>query len=411
MSELKRSKTRVKGFNDAEMDFQLIRQLGSSSYGGASVGECLSTATRIEDGDPLSWVSEFTKLAEHQENDALKRASMGHFISARDQFLKAGNSYRAAEYYSYAYEPKHRDLGMKSRDCFQEAMKYVGHTFESILLPYKEMRLPVYFMAPESEVKKRKTLLIVSGYDGTTEEEYLMRGKAALERGFNVVLFAGPGQMDTLRFNPDAHFEPDFENPVKVIIDFCAKRPEVDLQRLGLLGISFEGYFAVRATAFEKRIKALIPNSPILNLHDYMTAFGGEDFANMPDEENFRLEDIPDIPEKFMSKHDKLMSANLKKRFGQPTFKDTFEYLREFAVEEAISNIQCPCLAMAEPEKAVNPKNSSNVSAIRFRALSKSYLFTELEGASAVARWQCFLCSIKIVSGLVGSIEQLLSSI
>ena len=381
MSEVERSKTRVKGFSDAEMDFQLIRQLGSSSYGGASVGECLSTAARIEDGDPSSWVSEFTKLAEHQENDALKRAAGAHFISARDQFLKACNSYRAAEYYSYSYEPKHRELGMKSRDCFQEAMKYVGHTFESIFLPYKEMRLPVYFMAPESEVKKRKTLLIVSGYDGTLEEEYLMRGRPAIERDFNIVLFAVPGQMDTLRFNPDANFEPDLENPVKLIIDFCANRPEVDPQRLALLGISFGGYFAVRATAFENRIKALIANSPILNLHDYMTAFGGQDFAKMPEEENFRLEDIPDIPEKFMSKHDKLMSANLIKRFGQPTFKDTFEYLREFAVEEAVSNIRCPCLAMAGTGEGSEPEKQFKSFCQKVSGPVESYLFTELEGA------------------------------
>ena len=381
MAETKRSKTRVKGFSDTEMDFQLIRQLGSSSYGGASVGECLSTAARIEDGDPSSWVNEFTKLAEHQENDALKRAASGHFISARDQFLKACNSYRAAEYYTYAYEPKHRELGMKSRDCFREAMKYAGHTFESTLLPYKQMQLPVYCMAPDSEVNTRKTLLIVSGYDGTLEEEYFLRGRAALERGFNIILFAGPGQMDTLRYNPDANFEPDFENPVKVIIDFCAKRSEVDLQRLALLGISFGGYFAVRATAFENRIKALIPNSPILNLRDYMTGFLGEDPANVPEEENFRLEDIPDIPEKYMSKHDKLMSANLIKRFGQPTFKDTFEYLREFAVEEAVSNIQCPCLAMAGTGEGSQPEKQFKSFCEKVSGPVESYLFTEFEGA------------------------------
>ncbi len=381
MAETKRSKTRVKGFSDAEMDFQLLRQLGSSSYGGASVGECLSTAARIVDGDPSSWVTEFTELAEHQEQDALKRAARGHFISARDQFLKACNSYRAAEYYTYAYEPKHRELGMKSRDCFHEAMKYVGHTFESTLLPYKEMQLPVYFMAPKRDVKTRKTLLIVSGYDGTTEEEYLMRGKPALERGFNVVLFAGPGQMDTLRLNPDTIFEPDFENTAKVIVDFCAERPEVDLQRLALLGISFGGYFAIRATAFEKRIKALIPNSPILNLRDYMTAFLGEDPANVPEEENFRLEDIPDIPEKFMSKHDKLMAANLIKRFGQPTFKDTFEYLRKFAAEDSVSNIQCPCLAMAGSGEGNEPEKQFKSFCEKVSGPVESYLFNEFEGA------------------------------
>ncbi|MFQ5787422.1 MAG: alpha/beta hydrolase family protein [Thermodesulfobacteriota bacterium] len=381
MAELERSKTRVKGFKDSEMDFQLIRQLGSCSYGGASVGECLSTVGRIEDGDPLSWVTEFTKLAEHQENDAFERAAAGHFISARDLFLKACNSYRAAEYYTYSYEQKHRDLGMKSRDCFHEAMKYVGHTFESLMLPYKEMRLPVYFMAPETEIKKRKTLLIVSGYDGTIEEEYLMRGMAALEREFNVIIFAGPGQMDTLRYSPDAKFEPDFENPVKVIIDFCAKRPEVDLQQLALLGISFGGYFAVRATAFENRIKSLIANSPILNLYDYMTAFIGEDPAKISEDENFRLEDIPDIPEEFMSKHDKLMSANLIKRFGQPTFKDTFEYLREFTVEEAVSNIQCPCFAMVGIGEGKEPDKQFKSFCEKVSGPVDSHLFTELEGA------------------------------
>lgn len=381
MPETERSKTRVKGFSDPEMDFQLIRQLGSSSYGGASVGECLAAAARIDDGDPSSWVTEFTRLAEHQEEDALKRAAAGHFISARDQFLKACNSYRAAEYYTNSFEPKHRDLGLKSRDCFQDAMKYVGHTFESSLLPYKGMQLPVYFMAPNREVKKRKTLLIVSGYDGTLEEEYLLRGRPALERGFNIVHFAGPGQMDTLRYNPEAHFEPDFENPTKVVVDFCAAHPGVDQQRLALLGISFGGYFAVRATAFENRIKALIANSPILNLHDYMTGFIGYDPAEAPEEENFRLEDIPDIPEKFMSKQNKFMAANLMKRFGQPTFNDTFKYLRGFAVEEAVSNIGCPCLAMAGTGEGQEPEKQFKSFCEKVSGPVDSHFFTELEGA------------------------------
>ena len=78
MSEIKRGKTRVKGFTDGEMDFQLLRQMGSSSFGAASVGECLSLVNRIKDGDPKSWVEEYTKLAQWQQKDAHKRASKGH---------------------------------------------------------------------------------------------------------------------------------------------------------------------------------------------------------------------------------------------------------------------------------------------------------------------------------------------
>jgi len=383
MSTLERGKTRIKGFNHVEMEFQLLRQLGSCSYGGASVGECLAAATGIIDGDPSSWVAAFTKLAEHQEHGARDRITRGHFISARDQFLKASNAYRAAEYYTYSGEPKHRDLGIKSRECFQEAMNSMTHTFESILLPYKDIQLPVYFMAPEPEIKKRKTLLIVSGYDGTMEEEYLMRGKAAIERGLNVILFAGPGQMDTFRNYPNTHFEPDFEHPVKVVVDFCASRPEIDMENLAFLGISFGGYFATRATAFEKRITALIANSPIVNLHHYMAAAIGQDPAAIKEEDNFGLEEIPDIPEKWMSKHDKIMAANLIKRFGQPTFKDTFDYLRAFNVEQALSAIQCPCLAMVGAGEGEEPKRQCAFFSKKVSGPVDVYVFSELEGADA----------------------------
>ncbi|MEM7009814.1 MAG: alpha/beta hydrolase, partial [Thermodesulfobacteriota bacterium] len=258
--DIKRSKTRVKGFSNEEMDFQLLRQMGSSSFGGASVGECLSLSGRIKDGSPESWVEEFTKLAHWQQKDAHKRASKGHTTSARDQFFKACNSYRAAEYYTSCLDPNHQKLGMQARNCFREAMDNLWHTFEDHLLTYKSIDLPVYFMSPGSSDQKRKTLMIVSGFDGTLEEEYFMRGYAALERGYNVVLFAGPGQMDVFRFYSRSSFEPDFENPTKTVIDFIQDRPEVDMGRLALMGISFGGYFVTRAASHEPRIKALIPN-------------------------------------------------------------------------------------------------------------------------------------------------------
>jgi hypothetical protein len=37
--ELSRSATRVTGFDDGELDFQLLRQLGVANYGGGTVGE------------------------------------------------------------------------------------------------------------------------------------------------------------------------------------------------------------------------------------------------------------------------------------------------------------------------------------------------------------------------------------
>lgn len=381
MSDIKRSKTRVNGFTNDEMDFQLIRQMGSSSYMGASVGECLSLVNTIKDEDPGSWVAEFKKLAERQESDARKRAHKGHPISARDQFLKATNSYRAAEYYTSVLNPEHRQLGLKARECFGEAMQSLWHTFEDTMLDYKDIELPVYFMSPGPDVSDRKTLMIVSGFDGTLEEEYLMRGFPALERGYNVVLFAGPGQMDTFRFYSNVRFEPDFENPTKIVLEYISEKTEVDSNRIALMGISFGGYFATRAAAHLPEIKALIANSPILRLHDYLAAFTGYDPAEAPSDMNFTIEDIPEIPDSEFPPAMKLTTENLIARFGEKSFKDTYVYLREFDVGKAVENISCPCLALAGEGEGGEPDKQFVEFAEKVSGPVTKYMFTQSEGA------------------------------
>lgn len=46
-------------FNDPAFSFQLLRTIGSAYYEGADIGECLSTAYRIKEGDFESWYAEW----------------------------------------------------------------------------------------------------------------------------------------------------------------------------------------------------------------------------------------------------------------------------------------------------------------------------------------------------------------
>src|SRR3954464_8692402 len=50
-----RSATRVRGFADPEMDFQLLRSLGVANPMGAAVGEIFAAVRDITDGDPRTW--------------------------------------------------------------------------------------------------------------------------------------------------------------------------------------------------------------------------------------------------------------------------------------------------------------------------------------------------------------------
>ena len=164
------------------------------------------------------------------------------------------------------------------------------------------------------------------------------------------------------------------------MIDFFAFRQEVDTDKLALLGISIGGYFATRAACHEPRITALIANSPVLDVHAYMASFAGMDPARMPDEEDFTLEDIPKIPDEEFPPALKAQTEQLMVRYGQPSFKKTFQYLTEFKVGDALKNITCPALAMIGDSEGHEPHAQYETFCKSVNA--KGYVFQDFEGAS-----------------------------
>ncbi|UJB64228.1 prolyl oligopeptidase family serine peptidase [Acidovorax sp. YS12] len=381
-SSLERGRTRVVGFADAEMEFQLIRQMGAARYGGAAVGECLALAQRIESGMPASWVSAFADAAVRQEADAQRRAARGHAVSAHDQYLVASNSYRAAEYYCGIADPRHAQFGQRSRACLLAAMQLQGHPFEALTLVLDGTPLPAYRVRPASAGDAPcKTLMIVSGYDGTLEETYLAYGRAALERGYQLLLFAGPGQMDTMRWHPHLAFIPETERVAALALDYLLARPDTDAARLALMGISFGGYFATRMAAHEPRIRALIANSPIVDLHAYMVSFVGFDPAQLPDAEDFRLADIDHIPDSVAPPQTREMMRNLILRFGQDSFKRTYQRLRDFCVDgEGLARIRCPALGLVGSGEGAEPL-AQHARFLRQVAGAEGHVFGPEEGA------------------------------
>ncbi|MEV4236907.1 MULTISPECIES: alpha/beta fold hydrolase [unclassified Nocardia] len=96
-----------------------------------------------------------------------------------------------------------------------------------------------------------------NGFDGTVEEMHFFGAVAAVERGYHVLSFDGPGQPGT-RHHQGLAFRPDWENVVGPVLDYVAARPEVDADRIALFGVSMGGVLAPRAAAFDQRVAALI---------------------------------------------------------------------------------------------------------------------------------------------------------
>ena len=91
--------------------------------------------------------------------------------------------------------------------------------------------------------------------DTPISEATIMGGGAYVARGMAFLAVDFPGQGGALRLR-DLHLPPDTDRVAKAMIDYLATRPDIDINHVGMEGISMGGYGVPRAASGEKRIKA-----------------------------------------------------------------------------------------------------------------------------------------------------------
>lgn len=260
-------------FRDESFEFEFLRTLGAAYYGGADVMECLDTAGRIGDGDEDDWYAEWEKTAETVYQLGLNAEKSGASISAGRAFLRASNYYRTMDFYlrSDPADPRILAANRKSRQAFLRGMNHLGYRIEAVRIPYENTTLPAYFILPSQGSRKLPLLIVHTGFDGTKEEVVLYPGFAALERGYAVLAFDGPGQGEALR-EQNLHFRPDWEKVLTPVVDYALSRREIDAGKIAYMGISMGGMLAPRAAAHEHRIQALIANNGLFSFYESLTA-------------------------------------------------------------------------------------------------------------------------------------------
>ncbi|MFH1039023.1 MAG: alpha/beta fold hydrolase [PVC group bacterium] len=373
-----RSATRVRSFENPEFDFQLLRSLGVVFAGGGSVGEVLTVAAAIGEPTPEKWVKEFSTMADKVEQEAARCRKLGRNVSARSLFLRASMYYRAAEYFLDLDSPEHDPMGLKSRDAFRSACPLLEPEVEVVEIPYAPIPLPGYFArSPRGE---GKSLIICGGFDSSGEELYF-NALGALERGFNVFFFDGPGQTGMMRLKPRLPFRPDYEAVIGPVFDYVLGREEVDPERVGLLGISFGGYLAPRAAAFDARIKALIPDSPITDWRVYLGDEFGPEKEKIPD---FTSADLRQAGDEEATLLQKQMLIHMMRKFGVDSWHALLASLSEFRLSpENQARIICPVLACIGEGEGEEAKRQSEELVGNVSGTAASHTFTVTWGADA----------------------------
>lgn len=245
--------------------FEGLRAMSYAGTKGAEIGECLQTLGRNRDNDFESWIREWGNVADRNARDALSFRAKGFRSSACAAFHRASNYYRAAEFFAKYTDPRQRPLWRKSRHCFLEACRLNQPEIQPLSIPYLGSSLPGYLVKVASG-RKAPTLIAHSGYDGSAEELYHFIGAVAPANGWNCLIFEGPGQRGAIHLDPGLTLRADWEVPVTAVVDHALTLPEVDAEKLAIVGYSLGGYLVPRAVAFEHRIKACVASSLLTDI-------------------------------------------------------------------------------------------------------------------------------------------------
>lgn len=180
-------------------------------------------------------------------------------LAAGAKLTAAGELARASLYYHYGQYLMFDDVALKKRihdrkrDAFKKAAPLFEIPMERVEIPFDGIRMPAYFRVPGG-TKNPPCVILLGGLD-TTKEDYLIVADHCMRRGLATLAFDGPGQGETMF---EMRWRTDFERAIIAVIDYLEGRPEIDRARIGIVGRSMGGFYAPKAAAIDKRIKAVV---------------------------------------------------------------------------------------------------------------------------------------------------------
>lgn len=325
-------------FKDQEMNFTVLRALMGVYDDGATIGECLRVVQNTRDGNYETFIREWQVIGNLNLERATVAEDAGDLTRARENYFRASTYFKSAMITLNPLDSRHRDFWQLSTNCFEKAGSLLECPMETIQVDLNGSLLPCYFL-PARKDKKCPVIFLVTGGEGSNMEMYFWVGAYALKNGYSVFLYEGPGNFATM-YTSQLVMMPNSEIPIGKALDVLCGRRDVDVDRIAMLGISFGGYLVARAAIFDKRIKALIPNSPLTNVHKMLASVFPNFIFSLPD----RLVNL--IKKYSMGYSDRATLDLLLWEGGSRTFKEGINMLKAYSIEGLEDQITCPTLVL-----------------------------------------------------------------
>jgi dipeptidyl aminopeptidase/acylaminoacyl peptidase len=204
------------------------------------------------------WLDAWLATGDMHADLARQAEAAGRSRTAGEAYVHAALCYHFAKFVWLVDLRRHREAAQRSVDAMRAAHRHLDPTAERIEIPFDGAMLVGNLRRPHDGTgvprpARPPLVLLIPGLD-SAKEEFFRWEDVFLARGMATFSLDGPGQGEAGWTLPIRH---DYETAASAALDALASRADLDMRRIGAVGVSLGGYYAPRAAAFEPRIKAV----------------------------------------------------------------------------------------------------------------------------------------------------------
>ena len=184
-------------------------------------------------------------------------------VTAAEAWQRAAWCYHLGKFLWFEDLTLHAQLRDRAVSVYGKTLPHLDPPAERLEIPFEGHVIPGHLRRPR-DARRPPLVLVVPGLDSSKEELFAIE-EEFLRRGLATLTIDGPGQSEN-----SVHFaiRVNWETVITPLIDDLERRHDlgVDLNRIGLMGISMGAIYGPRAAAYERRLLAVVGLSGPYNL-------------------------------------------------------------------------------------------------------------------------------------------------
>lgn len=201
----------------------------------------------------VPWLEFWSRKADVYEQLGREALSAGHRLSAGEWLWLASLCCQYAQF--LWFDDERAAVQRRKAQLYAEAAPLFRQPAVRLEIPIDDTVIAGYLRMPARPSRSSVgCAVLLGGLESTKEESYLFEN-LLLDRGVATMTFDGPGQGEMLEA---VALSDDFERYTSAVVDRLLEDDAIDGERLGVLGRSLGGCYALRSASADPRFAACV---------------------------------------------------------------------------------------------------------------------------------------------------------